>query len=290
MIGQLIVRNYIRKPLNIEERYGKGTWALVTGATGGIGEAYCIELAKNNFNVILQGRNKDKLEESEKRVKLVNNKIKTKILVADLGESLAVDFYQALYDQIKDLDISILVNNAGWGEISFFELESLESHIANFRVNSAAPTMLTHFLINQMRARNNKSAIVNVSTCGNNAPLPYMGVYCASKRFLTLFSYYLTDNYGDKIDVQDLTPAYVTTKMVNNHKGYDSITAEKCAQCSIRDLGQEFHGLPVPAHSLYSQSFHTYYRHLKPLYKALVVSFMEKLALRKFFAKTRKAE
>ena len=114
MIAQMLIRNFIRKPLNIEERYGKGTWALVTGATGGIGQAYCEELAKNNFNIILVGRNKQKLIESEKLIK-TNGKIKTKLVIADLGDTISEDFYKEIFNQVKDLDVSILINNAGWG-------------------------------------------------------------------------------------------------------------------------------------------------------------------------------
>ena len=289
-VAKMLIRNYMRKPLDLTDRYGKGTWALVTGATGGIGQAYCVELAKNGFNIILLGRSKERLEESEKIVKEANKQIKTKLVVADLGESLAVDFYKDIISQVSDLDISVLVNNAGWGEVGFFELAPLEEHLSNFRVNAAAPVMLIHNLINTLMKRNKKSAIVNVSSSGQNCPIPYMGVYNATKRYLSIFSYYLQDNYGDKIDVQDLCPAYVTTKIVKNYKGNDAITPERCAQCSLRDLGQEQICIPVIAHSIYNQVFHLYYRHLKPVYKIALVGFMEKLALRRFFQEHKKKD
>ena len=57
-----IHRNLLRKPLDLAERYGKGTWALVTGASMGIGEQCCHELAKQGFNIILVSRSKGKLD------------------------------------------------------------------------------------------------------------------------------------------------------------------------------------------------------------------------------------
>ncbi|CAI2375524.1 unnamed protein product [Moneuplotes crassus] len=283
MIVRMGLRNYARKPLDLQKRYGKGSWVIVTGATGGIGEQYCVQFAKEGFNVVLIGRNKEKLEETEIKVKEASGSVKTKVVVADLGETVEVGFYQKIYDQVKDLDVSILVNNAGWGECCHFEDISLDWHLSNLRVNAGAPTMLTHNLINHFLSRKTRSALINVSTIGNNAPLPYMGIYCAAKRFLTIFSYYLTDNYGDKIDIQNLTPGFVSTKIVNNYNGPDSITPEKCVKSSLRDLGQEFTCLPVPAHSLTAQMFHTLYRYSKPLYRMLLVNDLEKRSLKKYY-------
>mmetsp|Transcript_4937 Transcript_4937/g.4719 ORF Transcript_4937/g.4719 Transcript_4937/m.4719 type:complete len:293 (+) Transcript_4937:100-978(+) len=283
MITKLVIRNYFRKPLNIQERYGKGTWAMVTGATGGIGEAYCLEFAKQNFNIVLSGRSLEKLQDMEEKVKKINGKVKTKIVTADLGETVDVDFYKKIYEQVKDLDISILVNNAAWGEVAPFDEKSLDFHLGNARTNAGAPTMITHSLIDKLTSRNKKSAIINVSAAGQNAPVPYAGVYPATKRYLTIFSYFLHDNFGDKIDVQNLTPGYVSTKIVGHRKGGDTISPEVCIKSSLRDLGQEFNCLPVIAHSIYAQVFHTLYRYCKPLYKVVVVDEVEMTHLRKFY-------
>ncbi|CAI2375865.1 unnamed protein product [Moneuplotes crassus] len=216
------------------------------------------------------GRSKDKLEKSEKRVQEANKSIQIKILVVDLAETIDVGFYNDVSEKIKNLDVSILVNNAGWGEACHFDDITLDWHLSNLRVNSGAPIMLTYKLINHFLARKSKSAIVNVSSATQDAPIPFMGVYPGSKRYLAILSYYLKDNYGDKIDIQDLTPGFVTTKIVNHYEGRDSISPEKCVQCSIRDLGQEFTCMPVPAHSFAIQLFHTLYRFCHLLFKILI--------------------
>lgn len=212
-LSAVLVRNFIRKELDLPKRYGAKSWALVTGATGGIGEAFCIQFAKRQFNVIVVGRNKQKLEDLESQLKKVNKEVKVKIVVADFGESMEPQFYQDIYEQVKDLDISILVNNAGAGTVGFFELTDAKEHLNNIRINAGAPAMLTHSLINKLLNRTERSAIINVSSVGNNSPLPYFGVYPATKRFLSFFSYSLHDNYKSKIDVQNLTPGWVTTKI-----------------------------------------------------------------------------
>jgi 17beta-estradiol 17-dehydrogenase / very-long-chain 3-oxoacyl-CoA reductase len=281
-IVRMLIRNYVRKSLDLPTRYGKGSWAVVTGATGGIGEAYCTQLAKLGFNIVLFGRSQDKLEESEKRVKEVNNNVKTKLVCADLGTDLSAKFYQDIYDQVKDLDISILINNAGWTDNGFQELIPIQKEIDNYRVTAASPAMLTRSLINKFLERKEKSALINVSSVGQNMPAPYYGTYTASKRFVTLFSYHIHDNYKNKVDVQDLQPGWVSTNLAGYRKGSDTISSDKCVQTSLRDLGQELSCHPVIVHSIFAQMMHTLYRHFKPLYRMKIVGDAEKLALRTF--------
>mmetsp|Transcript_13793 Transcript_13793/g.12225 ORF Transcript_13793/g.12225 Transcript_13793/m.12225 type:complete len:286 (+) Transcript_13793:104-961(+) len=284
----MLLRNYVRKPLDLQQRYGKGTWAIVTGATGGIGEAYCIELANRNFNLILFGRNKENVDQLKKKIKKINPNVETIQIVTDLGVSLSPEYYEGLYNQYKDLDISILINNAGWCTNSHFIDKALSEHLSEFRVTAGAPAMLTSFLINKLLSRNKKSAIINVSSLSNYIPCPYIGTYPASKRFMSLFSYYLNDNYGDKIDIQDLCPLFVSTKINNFRKGDDVISPQKCVESSLRDLGQEMNTVPVPGHSFGAQFMHIIYRHAKPIYKMLVVAEMEKESLRIFCNEAKK--
>jgi len=282
MLTSCLYANYIRKSLNQEERYGKGSWAVVTGATGGIGEAFCKQLAQKNFNIVLIGRSKEKLEESEKNIKSVNSNTKTLIVQADLDETLDPKFYENIHSQVKNLDISILVNNAGHGRAYPFELIGAEEAIGNIRLNAGSPAMLTHSLINGMLKREKRSAIINVSSIGQNSPLPYLGVYPATKRFLSFFSYSLHDNFKHKIDVQDLTPGYVSTKIANFKKGSDTITADKCVKCSLRDLGQSINCIPVVAHSIMALTMRSTHNFLFPFWRENVAGAAEKMALRSF--------
>ena len=276
--------------MDLEKRYGKGSWALVTGATGGIGEAFCRQLAQIGFNIVLVGRSKESLAESENRVKEANKNIKTMTVQADLGQTMDPKFYQDIYQQLEKIDVSIVVNNAGSGTSSFFEQTEPEEHLTNIRVNAGASAMLTHALINKLLARKDRSAIINVSSTGHNSPLPYLGVYPATKRFLTFFSYSLHDNYSHKIDVQNLTPAWVSTKIAGFIKGPSVITADECVKGSLRNLGYEVACTPAPAHSLIGFIMHTTFRFFYPMWVGVVVSASEKLALRTYMKKNEAAK
>src|SRR5689334_5078204 len=79
-------------PLNIGDRYGKGSWAVVTGGSDGIGRAFCEELAQQGLNIVLIARNKDKLEKVAQEIKQ-KAKIETKIIVADFTRSSSPGFF-----------------------------------------------------------------------------------------------------------------------------------------------------------------------------------------------------
>ena len=112
-LSKAIYRNLLRKPLDFEERYGKGSWAFVTGATSGIGLAMCKDLAGKGFNIVLAGRSKEKLKIAEKEVKDTCKNIKTRGVIFDLNESNEIRYFDKIYAQVEDLDISIFINNAG---------------------------------------------------------------------------------------------------------------------------------------------------------------------------------
>jgi len=70
------------RPLNFEKRYGTGSWVVVTGATGSIGGAFCKEFAKHNFNLVMMGRNPEKLEAKSKELKNSYPTIMSKLIVS----------------------------------------------------------------------------------------------------------------------------------------------------------------------------------------------------------------
>lgn len=79
--------------MNLVERYGKNTWALVTGASDGFGAEYCRQLAKDGFNIILVSRTMSKMQEVEKQLKEINSNIQTKIVQADFADNARIEFY-----------------------------------------------------------------------------------------------------------------------------------------------------------------------------------------------------
>ncbi len=111
----LLYRHLIRKPLDLLSVYGgNDTWAVVTGGSDGIGEQFCRDLAKYGFNICIIARNESKINEKLEDIKKKCGKdIKIKCVVADLGKLSTLAEYEKLALQLKDLDIGLLLLNAG---------------------------------------------------------------------------------------------------------------------------------------------------------------------------------
>ena len=103
------------------DRYsGKGTWALVTGASDGIGAEYCRQLAAMGFSIILVSRTRSKLEKIQDEVKKINPDVGTHIIVADFTNNSNIEFYKDIVKQVGDRELSIVIANAGLLNPGFF--------------------------------------------------------------------------------------------------------------------------------------------------------------------------
>ena len=120
VIGVLSFLNQhiLRRRPNLYQRYAdqklaKRSWVVVTGASDGIGAEFCRQLAKEGFNIALVSRTLEKIIKVEGECKKINPQIETRIVQADFAGNTNLSYYQNIYQQLQDLDIAILVNNAG---------------------------------------------------------------------------------------------------------------------------------------------------------------------------------
>ena len=112
-ITGFVYRRLISKPYDLAERYGKGTWVIHTGSGDGIGSKMCKELAKQGFNLFMISRTGSKLKNVEAQINKECPNIKTKTMVANFQTEQSIAFYRNIFDQVKDLDISLVIVNAG---------------------------------------------------------------------------------------------------------------------------------------------------------------------------------
>lgn len=110
----------IRPRRNLKKRYGDSSWAMITGATSGIGAAFAEELAMEGFNLILVGRSTEKLKAQKQAMGEKFKEIQIETRVIDLS-STDVNDYIEIGESVAHLNVSILINNAGWGALSAFE-------------------------------------------------------------------------------------------------------------------------------------------------------------------------
>ena len=126
---------FLRPRRNLTRRY-QGKWAIVTGASYGIGEQVCHELAKSGFNIVLMSRNETLLETVAKTLSSTYN-VETRILTFDFQDLITEEGVSTLYsklDTIKE-DICLVVNNAGKANVSFFHQMTLSMSYQIFTTN-----------------------------------------------------------------------------------------------------------------------------------------------------------
>ena len=214
------------------ERY-KDKTILITGASSGIGKAFARRLDELGANIILTARSEDKL------IELASKMHNACVISGDLSDR---EFSNKLYHSIKekDLQVDILINNAGFGFSGLF----LESDIKNYKemldVNIYSLTSLTHLFLKDMVKREN-GGIINVSSLASYQPMPYFSIYAATKAYVTSFTIALYEEYKDKgIHILAVCPGYTKTnfnkRALMNPKpvaGY-SMTSEAVVEESLK--------------------------------------------------------
>ncbi|KAG4070196.1 hypothetical protein HA402_003886 [Bradysia odoriphaga] len=198
-----------------------GNWALVTGATDGIGKQFARSLAQRGFNIVLVSRTLSKLESVAEEIS-ENFNVQT--------HTIAVDFLSTpeIYDQIKQQilgkEIGVLINNVGMSHAApdyFLNIPDREKVIQDIiKCNVTSVPMMCSVILPQMVQRKN-GLIVNIASVVAVIPGPCCALYAASKAFITKFSNDLGAEYGDQgINVQVL----VTGGVVRETTGDDRFT------------------------------------------------------------------
>ena len=158
-------------------------WALITGASQGIGYEFAKLFAEQGYNLVLVARDKARLDQVAEELR-GKHAGKFKVLAKDLGTTTAA---QEIFAELKreQIFVSVLVNNAGFGfQGSFAELD-LEGHRYLMHVNMTALMELTHLFLGPMLERH-EGRILNVASIAAFQPGPYMNLYYASKAFVYL--------------------------------------------------------------------------------------------------------
>ncbi|KAL7930823.1 short chain dehydrogenase/reductase [Trichoderma chlorosporum] len=197
---------------------GRPPWALVTGASDGIGRCFVEELALRGFNVVLHGRNQAKLDAVKAELQARHPERSFRILIADAskvqcvsclqaGEKHSLDF-DAIKEQLRDLNLTVLINNAGGGSRDPVYLplsDSSEERVTeNVSVNALFPLHLTRALLPQL-AQSSPALVMNISSLAD-AGLPLLASYGSSKAFLMTLTrtINLEMAFSDKADVECL--------------------------------------------------------------------------------------
>ncbi|MGA9859787.1 MAG: SDR family oxidoreductase [Solirubrobacteraceae bacterium] len=245
------------------------TAALVTGASAGIGAAICRELAERGHSLVLVARRKDKLDELADEL-IAEFGIRAEAVGCDLGKAASRQRLPARIESLG-LEISVLVNNAGFATGGPFHEADPARELEQVRVLVEAPMALTSAFLPAM-VRRGRGAILNVASTAGMQPLPYSAGYSAAKAYVLTFSEALHQEvHSAGVTVTALAPGPVSTEFwdvagwqVGSGQSFEKavprpawVTAEEAASAGVKGLeaGRRVvvPGLPIRAAMLASQ-------------------------------------
>ena len=205
--------------------------ALITGASSGIGRDMARYLAQKGCDLILVARREDRLIDLKNEL----TGVRVKTIVTDVGDA---DKCQSLYEQVKDENIDMLINNAGFGLAGEFCDTDMDTELNMIDVNVRAVHILTKLFLRDLIQRDS-GIILNVASSAGFMPGPLLSTYYATKNYVLRLSeavYEELRRRGSRVSISVLCPGPVNTEFNSVAKvrfAVNGISSEKCAKTAI---------------------------------------------------------
>ncbi len=210
-------------------------YAIITGASSGIGREMALLLAKKGYSLILAARRKDRLEQLKTHLNK-HYSVEIKTAVCDLSDRQScLDFCK----KYRNYPIEILINNAGFGKIGYITETPLESQLSMIDTNITALHILSHYFAKRMK----KGYILNVASIAGFQPSALLATYGATKAYVAQFSMALRFELKKQhkyISVTTLCPGPVATEFDAVAGADFSLAAISAKDCAIAGLNGMF--------------------------------------------------
>jgi short-subunit dehydrogenase len=219
-----------------------GDLAVVTGASSGIGMAYAERLARDGWDLVVVARRRRRLEELASRLH-ASHSVDMRVIEADFARH---DEIRALGDELSDLPVAMLVNNAGLAHyMPFVDLPPDDAEEL-VQVNVLAPVLLTRAVVPGMQTRGrgsiiNLASLLAFSGAVEGGHLPERSVYAATRSFIVTFTQILASELRDSgVRVLVVCPGIVRTEF-HSRQGIDlsavpRMEPEMIVEASLQDL------------------------------------------------------
>lgn len=224
------------KKFSVAFKQKYGPWALVTGASSGIGEAFCHHLAALGLNIILIGRNKRKLYAQSEKLE-EECQILTEIMLTDLTD---VSQVQNLIHDLKKIPIALFVGSAGYGTSGLFHQSPLQQEMGMLNVNSMALMMFTHHFTKAF-VKQKKGGIILMGSIVGFQGTPFSSHYAATKAYVQTLAeglYHELKPMGVDVLVAAPGPVHSGFAEVANMEMGNALRPEDIPESALKNLGK----------------------------------------------------
>ena len=245
LYANIVIFNFFFKLESGKMKKSENTekWALVTGASGGVGKEIATILAEKKYNLVLVARSEDKLSSLHDEL-ILKNEIQVKIFACDLSKENAA---HEIFDFCKKekIKINLLMNNAGCG-LYGSSIELGDKAVGMLKLNIIALTQMCSVFGSDMASRG-EGSILNIGSIAGNQPTPMFASYAASKNYVLSYSLALRhelSEYG--VNVTCVQPGYIRTNFDNNcgivsekYKKFsykNGMSAHAVAKCAVNSV------------------------------------------------------
>ncbi|MBZ0183438.1 MAG: SDR family oxidoreductase [Melioribacteraceae bacterium] len=222
--------------MNLNNKYGN--YALITGASSGIGECFARRLAELGMNLVLVARRKERLDNLKREIQAKHN-VDIINIELDLTED---NIIEKISQHLEGIDVGILINNAGYGSTGYFHTNNADNEILMVKLNCVVPTILTHHFIRPM-VEKRKGAVIFLGSVVALQPTPLMSTYSATKVFNAYLGeslWYEMKRYN--VDVLNVNPGGTVTefqRVANVTTGPFARRPEQVVETALNALGKK---------------------------------------------------
>ena len=219
----------------------KGKKALITGASSGFGADFADILAQKGMNLVITARRIEKLNALKEKI-VEKYGVDVRVIAMDLT---GFDAAERLYAEVKDENIDMLINNAGYGMYDYFERQDAAALNRMVQLNVVSAMTLANLFVKDFAAKNS-GWILNTASFAAFNPTPFSAVYGATKAFLMNFSVALRTELkknGKNVCVTAFCPGFTATEFVETAGQKRSWLVEKTIGRSYPAAVEAINGL-----------------------------------------------
>lgn len=212
-------------------------YALITGATSGIGRELAKLFAKDQYNLIIVARNQSELDQTATELSGQYG-IQVITIAKDLSERQApFDVYQEV--KTKGIQIDVLVNDASQGQYGLFVDNDIERELDMIQLNIGAYVVLTKFFLQEMVARN-EGKILNIASTASQLPGPWQAIYHATKAFVLSFTEAIRAEVKDtQVTITALQPGPTDTDFFHKAQMENSKVVQEGSLADPADVAKD---------------------------------------------------